>query len=55
MNISEITATKDRICVLIKESKVEYFMCDILGAQPGLQQFKQRIGFAPYRVSYSIA
>ncbi len=46
----------DIICLLIKENQVEYFMYDtFLGAQPGLRHFKQRIGFAPYRVSYSIA
>lgn len=46
----------DIICVLIKEYKLDYFMYDTyLGAQPGLQHFKQRIGFAPYRVSYAIA
>ncbi len=26
-----------------------------VGAHPGLQSFKKRIGFEPYRVSYSIA
>jgi hypothetical protein len=43
------------ICRLIKEGKLAYFMYDTyLGAQPGLQDFKRRIGFTPHRASYSI-
>ncbi len=41
------------ICSLIREGKVHYFMYDtFLGAQPGLKNFKRRVGFAPYRVRY---
>jgi len=46
----------DIICLLITQHQLDYFMYDtFMGAQPGLQSFKKRIGFAPYRVSYSIA
>lgn len=43
------------ICALIDEGTVNYLMYDtFLGAQEGLKSFKRRIGFQPYRVSYSI-
>lgn len=43
------------VCALIQHSTVQYFMYDtFLGAQEGLQSFKRRIGFQPYRVSYTI-
>lgn len=43
------------ICKLIDQGQVDYFMYDtFLGAQPGLKSFKQRIGFQPFRVKYSI-
>jgi len=43
------------VCSMITEGKLKYFMYDtFLGAQPGLQSFKRRIGFQPYRVSYAI-
>ena len=43
------------ICTLIDQSQLEYFMYDtFLGAQPGLRSFKRRIGFQPYRVSYTL-
>ena len=43
------------VCAMITEGKLKYFMYDtFLGAQPGLQSFKKRIGFQPYRVSYAI-
>lgn len=43
------------ICRLIGQKQIEFFMYDtFLGAQPGLQDFKRRIGFRPYRVSYTI-
>ena len=43
------------ICALIAERKVDYLMYDtFLGAKSGLQNFKQRLGFKPYRVRYSI-
>lgn len=43
------------ICTLIDRHEVDYFMYDtFLGAQPGLKSFKHRIGFQPYRVTYSI-
>jgi hypothetical protein len=45
----------DIITALIDAGSVRYFMYDtFLGAQPGLKSFKQRIGFQPYRVRYSI-
>jgi hypothetical protein len=45
----------DIICALIQEKNLKYFMYDtFLGAQPGLQSFKRRVGFQPYRVSYAI-
>jgi hypothetical protein len=43
------------VCQLIEERKLDYFMYDTyLGARPGLRSFKHRLGFAPYRVRYSI-
>lgn len=43
------------ICRLIEESDVDYFMYDtFLGAQPGLREFKRRIGFRPYRARYEL-
>ena len=43
------------ICTLIARRQQRYFMYDTwLGAQPGLQDFKRRLGFQPYRVHYSI-
>lgn len=43
------------ICSLIDQRAADYFMYDtFLGAQEGLQSFKRRVGFQPYRVSYSI-
>ena len=44
------------ICRLIEERDVDYFMYDtFLGAQPGLREFKRRIGFRPYRARYELA
>ena len=44
------------ICRLIDERKVDYFMYDtFLGAQPGLRDFKRRVGFRPYRIRYALA
>ena len=44
------------ICELIEERRVAWFMYDsYLGAQPGLRDFKRRLGFHPYRVRYSLA
>jgi hypothetical protein len=43
------------ICSLIDQRAAHYFMYDtFLGAREGLQSFKRRVGFQPYRVSYSI-
>ena len=43
------------ICQLIDERTVEYFMYDTLfGAQPGLSDFKRRVGFTAYRARYTI-
>lgn len=43
------------ICSLIDEGAVHYLMYDtFLGAKEGLKSFKRRVGFRPYRVSYSI-
>ncbi|MES3022055.1 MAG: hypothetical protein V4857_10785 [Pseudomonadota bacterium] len=43
------------ICRLIDEGALDYFMYDTyLGAQPGLQDFKRRIGFKPHRARYSM-
>jgi hypothetical protein len=43
------------ICRLIEEREVDYFMYDtFLGAQPGLREFKRRIGFRPYRARYEL-
>lgn len=44
------------ICRLIEERDVDYFMYDtFLGAQPGLREFKRRIGFRPYPARYELA
>lgn len=44
------------ICRLIEEREVDYFMYDtFLGAQPGLRDFKRRVGFQPYRARYELA
>lgn len=44
------------ICRLIEEREVDYFMYDtFLGAQPGLRDFKRRVGFRPYRARYELA
>ena len=38
------------VCRLIEERELDYFMYDtFLGAQPGLRDFKRRVGFRPYR------
>ncbi len=43
------------ICRLIEEREVDYFMYDtFLGAQPGLRDFKRRVGFQPYRARYEL-
>ncbi|MES3022056.1 MAG: hypothetical protein V4857_10790 [Pseudomonadota bacterium] len=43
------------ICRLIDERRVSYVMYDtFFGAQPGLQQFKKILGFAPYRAKYTL-
>lgn len=43
-------------CRLIDEGKLRYFMYDtFLGAQPGLRNFKKRLGFRPYRVRYMMS
>ena len=42
-------------CQLIAEGQVRYLMYDtFLGAQPGLREFKRKLGFRPYRIRYSI-
>ena len=44
------------VCRLIEERDVDYFMYDtFLGAQPGLRDFKRRVGFKPYRARYELA
>lgn len=44
------------VCRLIEEKKVSFLMYDTyLGAQPGLRNFKRKLGFSPYRVSYAIS
>lgn len=44
------------ICQLIDDGELEYFMYDtFVGAQPGLRDFKRRVGFRPYRVRYALA
>jgi hypothetical protein len=43
------------ICRLIEERTVDYFMYDtFFGAQPGLRDFKRRVGFRPYRARYQL-
>jgi hypothetical protein len=44
------------ICSLIEKKTVNYLMYDTyLGAQPGLRNFKRKLGFSPYLVRYSLA
>ncbi|NML61951.1 hypothetical protein HHL21_12860 [Massilia sp. RP-1-19] len=44
------------ICSLIEEKTVSFLMYDTyLGAQPGLRNFKRKLGFSPYLVRYSVA
>ena len=44
------------ICSLIEQKTVNYLMYDsYLGAQPGLRNFKHKLGFSPYLVRYSLA
>jgi len=43
------------ICELIEARQVAWFMYDsYLGAQPGLRDFKRRLGFHPYRARYAL-
>lgn len=43
------------VCRLIDHGALRFFMYDtFMGAQPGLKNFKKRIGFQPYRVSYTL-
>jgi hypothetical protein len=43
------------ICSLIEEKTVSYLMYDsYLGAQPGLRNFKRKLGFSPHLVRYSL-
>ncbi len=45
----------DIACRLIDDGRLNYLMYDTyLGAQPGLQNFKKKLGFQPYRIRYSI-
>ena len=45
----------DIVTRLIERQRVRYVMYDtFFGAQPGLQQFKRIVGFAPYRARYSL-
>jgi hypothetical protein len=42
-------------CRLIDEGHLHYLMYDtFLGAQPGLRNFKRKLGFRPYRIRYAI-
>ena len=42
-------------CRLIDDGHLNYLMYDTyLGALPGLRDFKRKLGFAPYRIRYSI-
>ena len=44
------------ICSLIEQKTVKFLMYDsYLGAQPGLRNFKRKLGFSPYLVRYSLA
>jgi hypothetical protein len=46
----------EMICSLIEQKTVNFLMYDsYLGAQPGLRNFKHRLGFSPYLVRYSLA
>lgn len=43
-------------CRLIEEGRLTYLMYDtFLGAQPGLRNFKRKLGFGPYRIRYSLS
>lgn len=43
------------ICSLIEEKTVSFLMYDTyLGAQPGLRNFKRKLGFSPYLARYSV-
>jgi hypothetical protein len=43
------------VCQLIAEGRLRYLMYDTyLGAQPGLREFKRKLGFRPYRVHYRL-
>lgn len=45
----------DLISELIATRRVDYLMYDTyFGAQPELREFKRRVGFAPYRVRYTL-
>ena len=45
----------DIVCRLIDARQVQYVMYDTwFGALPGMQQFKNVLGFAPYRAQFSI-
>jgi hypothetical protein len=45
----------DIVTRLLEQKQVRYVMYDtFFGAQAGLQQFKRVLGFAPYRVKYSL-
>lgn len=45
----------DIVTRLLERRDVRYVMYDtFFGAKPGLQQFKRILGFAPYRVKYSL-
>ena len=45
----------DIACRLIDDGQLAYLMYDTyLGAQPGLRNFKRKLGFQPYRIHYSI-
>lgn len=45
----------DIVCGLIDEGKLDYVMYDtFFGALPGLRQFKEIVGFTPYRARYSM-
>ncbi|MCC6072177.1 hypothetical protein ACFSQU_06965 [Massilia sp. GCM10020059] len=44
------------VCSLIEQKTVSFLMYDTyLGAQPGLREFKRKVGFTPYLVRYSLA
>ena len=44
------------VCSLIEQKTVSFLMYDTyLGAQPGLREFKRKLGFHPYLARYSLA